>query len=188
MKKYLLIAGINGSGKSTLYQTQKNWMNMPRINTDEIVNKLGDWNDITCQMKAGKMAVSMIHDYFKNNISFQQETTLCGNSILNNISRAIKNDYFVEMHYISVNSPSIANERIKYRVAHGGHGIPEEIVIKRYKETFINLKKVLPLCNLISLYDNTDSFRRFAIYKNGELVRLSRNLPEWYKSELLDLY
>lgn len=70
----------------------------------------------------------------------------------------------------------------------GESRIPEEVVIKRYKETFTNLKKVLPLCNLISLYDNTDNFRRFAIYKNGELVRLSRNLPEWYKSELLDLY
>lgn len=28
---------------------------------------------------------------------------------------------------------------------------------------------------------NTDEFNRFAIYKNGELVRLShRTLPEWY--------
>lgn len=50
-------------------------------------------------------------------------------------------------------------------------------------ETFENLKKVLPMCDLVALYDNTEgiAFRRIAIYKNGEPIRVSRRLPEWYK-------
>lgn len=36
------------------------------------------------------------------------------------------------------------------------------------------------LCDLAALYDNTNEFRRFAIYKNGNIARLSKNVPEWY--------
>lgn len=41
MKKYIIIAGVNGAGKSTLYQTIENLKDMPRVNVDEIVRKIG---------------------------------------------------------------------------------------------------------------------------------------------------
>ena len=50
-------------------------------------------------------------------------------------------------------------------VRQGGHGIKEELIEKRYQESLLNLQKVLPLCDLAVLYDNTEKFRRFAIYK-----------------------
>lgn len=40
------------------------------------------------------------------------------------------------------------------------------------------------MCDLVSLYDNTDVFRRFAIYKNGNICLLSRNVPEWFKEHV----
>ena len=42
MKKYIIIAGVNGAGKSTLYQTLQTLQDMPRVNTDEILRKIGD--------------------------------------------------------------------------------------------------------------------------------------------------
>lgn len=71
--------------------------------------------------------------------------------------------------------------RIAERVEMGGHGIPDKDVDKRYEESLKNLHNIINLCDLVALYDNTDSFRRFAIYKSGELVRLSKNIPEWYR-------
>lgn len=47
-------------------------------------------------------------------------------------------------------------------------------------ETFQQLNFILKECNLVAFYDNTDSFRRFAICKNGELVRISHNVPKWF--------
>ncbi len=35
----------------------------------------------------------------------------------------------------------------------------------------------LPECDLAAFYDNTIEFRRFAIYKNGEPVRVSHEIP-----------
>lgn len=60
MKKYVLIAGVNGAGKSTLYQIMPNMQKMLRVNTDEIVKKIGDWRNISDVLKAGKIAVGLI--------------------------------------------------------------------------------------------------------------------------------
>ncbi|MBQ9607897.1 MAG: zeta toxin family protein [Lachnospiraceae bacterium] len=181
MKKYILIAGVNGAGKSTLYQTLDSLKDMPRVNTDEIVKDFGDWKNPADIMKAGKIAVKNIYKYFEEGITFNQETTLCGNSIIRNIEKAKTLGYKIEIHYVGVDSVQIAKERIAYRVAHGGHGIPDEDVERRYEESLKRLSQIIGLCDLIVMYDNTDSFRRFAVYENGELHKLMDELPEWYK-------
>lgn len=181
MKKYVVIAGVNGAGKSTLYQITRTLQNMLRVNTDEIVQSFGDWRNYADVAKAGKEAVRKIRSYFEAGESFNQETTLCGRSILNNIQKAKTLGYRIELHYVGLASVELAKHRIAYRVEHGGHGIPDQDVERRYEESFRNLIQILPLCDLAVLYDNTDEFNRFAIYKNGELVRLShRTIPEWY--------
>lgn len=181
MKKYILIAGVNGAGKSTLYETLDSLKDMPRINTDEIVKEIGDWKDTTVLMEAGKKAVKLLNCYLTEGISFNQETTLCGKSIMRNIRKAKKLGYFIELHYVGVDSVEIAKERVKKRVSKGGHGIPEADIEKRYLETFQNLKDILEVCDLVAFYDNTEEFRRFAIFRNGKVVRLSHILPKWIK-------
>ena len=167
MKKYILIAGVNGAGKSTLYQSIDSLKSMERVNTDEIVRTFGDWRNSMDVMKAGKIAVRKIDDFFRHGITFNQETTLCGNSILKNIDRAKSLGYVIEIHYVGVESVEIAKQRIAYRVEHGGHGIPEVDVERRYEESFARLNMLKDKCDLVVLYDNTESFIRFAIYKNG---------------------
>jgi predicted ABC-type ATPase len=88
----------------------------------------------------------------------------------------------IELHYVGVESVDIAKKRIAYRVEHGGHGIPDEDVERRYIESFKRLKSVIDKCNLAVLYDNSETFNRFAIYKDGRLVSLSEKTPLWYKN------
>lgn len=181
MKKYVLVAGTNGVGKSTLYETQDSLKDIPRVNTDDIVRSFGDWRNVADVVKAGKKALQMINDYFKDGISFSQESTLCGYSILKNIKTAKALGYIIELHYVGVETAKIAKERVAYRVAHGGHGIPEEDIERRYSESFLQLREILPMCNMAVLYDNTNSFQRFAIYRDGVLVKINDNkIPEWY--------
>ena len=181
MKKYILIAGANGAGKSTLYQSLQSLQSMPRVNTDEILREFGDWRDMADVMTAGKIAVKKIAKYFDEGITFNQETTLCGKSIINNITKAKNRGYFIELHYIGVESAEIAKERVARRIKQGGHGIAEKDIERRYIETFDNLKIVLPECDLAAFYDNTKEFRRFAIYKNGKPIRVSHEIPLWYE-------
>jgi len=104
VKKYILIAGVNGAGKSTLYQSLQSLQDMPRVNTDEILREFGDWRNMGDVIAAGKIAVKRIYQYFDEDITFNQETTLCGKSIFNNIEKAKKREYFIELHYIGVES------------------------------------------------------------------------------------
>ena len=70
MKKYIVLIGVNGAGKSTLYQVSDNLKKMPRVNTDEIVKELGDWRNLSDVLKAGKIAVRLIDEYFSKGVSF----------------------------------------------------------------------------------------------------------------------
>jgi len=180
MNRYVLIAGVNGAGKSTLYQTLDSLKEMERINTDEIVRSFGDWRNVADVIKSGKIAVRKINEYFGNRLTFNQETTLCGTGIVRNIDRARKLGYEIHLHYVGVDTVEIAKKRIAYRVEHGGHGISDADVERRYVNSLNTLKTVIGKCDLTILYDNTVRFDRFAIFQSGKCTFLSKNTPKWY--------
>ena len=184
MKKYIIFAGVNGAGKSTLYQTNSQLFDIPRINVDEIVRDFGNWKNTQDIMTAGKIAVKRLKNYIIEGISFNQETTLCGKSILRNIQLAKATGYYIELYYVGVDSAETAKERVRQRVLAGGHGIPEQDIEKRYQESLQNLKKVLPLCDLLVLYDNTDLLVNVADFENGICTRKVSKLPKWVKDVL----
>ena len=103
--------------------------------------------------------------------------------ITSSITRAKENGYLIEMHYIGLDSVEIAKERVAKRVSQGGHGVAEADIERRYIASLEAFWRVLPLCNLVAVYDNTEDFRRFAIYKDGSLVRLSHKVPKWFDNK-----
>lgn len=181
MKKYILIAGVNGAGKSTLYQTNSGLQGIPRVNTDEILREFGDWKNINDVFKAGTIALKKITQYFSEGITFNQETTLCGNAVLKYINKAKEAGYLIEIHYVGVDSVEIAKERVRQRVLDGGHGIDEEDIERRYYESFKQMNRILKECDLVVFYDNTKDFRRFAFFQRGKVRLLSRNIPKWFE-------
>lgn len=184
MKKYILLAGVNGAGKSTLFSIISSLNEIEKINLDETVSEIGDWRDSKAVVQAGRLVISRINEYFNSEKSFSQETTLCGSSILHNIQRAKDLGYYIEMHYVGLDSADTAKKRVENRVKRGGHGIPDADIERRYIETLDNLKLVLPQCDLAAIYDNTEGFRRFAIYKDGRCVRQSSCIPDWYQNAM----
>lgn len=102
---------------------------------------------------------------------------------MRNIEKAKKLGYFVELHYVGVDSAETAKERIAYRVRQGGHGIPDADVERRYVESLAKLKSIVNICDLAVLYDNTDMFRQFAVLEKGERKYWSDLIPGWYSGE-----
>ena len=179
MKRYVIFAGANGAGKTTLYQTNDMLKSMPRVNVDEIVREFGSWNVPGDVLRAGRKAVTLIKDYFNNGISFNQETTLCGKSILKNISKAKELQYRVELYFVGLDTPELAKERVLQRVKAGGHGIPEKDIERRYYQSLENLARVIPVCDHVELFDNTETFRQIATFEYGECVDKDEKLPSW---------
>ena len=62
MKKYILIAGVNGAGKSTLFSSETVFNEYEKINLDEVVRKIGNWQNEADVIKAGKIVVEKYVD------------------------------------------------------------------------------------------------------------------------------
>ena len=191
MDKYFYIfAGVNGSGKSTLYKTNflnKDIKNSIRINTDEIVYSFGDWKSSIDQIKAGKIAIQLRNKCFLEEKSFNEETTLTGRSILKIIDKAKNLDYKIHLYYIGIDNPEIAKERVKNRIARGGHGISSNLIEKRYYESLQNLEKIIYQCDSIEIYDNSKKFIRIFYYEDNQVFENNIAKVNWIKNNLKEL-
>ena len=161
--------GPNGAGKSTFYNLGTILpRDQKRINSDEILREnKGDWKNLRDQSNAMKEAVKRIKTYLQEGISLNQETTLTGNSIINNIRKAKNMGFTVRMYYVGLESADLAVARVADRVRVGGHGIEEKDIRKRYESSLQNLKTAIQLCDEVYVYDNTVSFQQVAIFKDG---------------------
>ncbi|EHR0219581.1 zeta toxin family protein [Clostridium perfringens] len=179
-KTYTLFAGVNGAGKTSIYNSiyYSNNKQEKRINTDEMVSNIGSWKDNNLQIKCARAAIKLINEYISEGISFNQETTLSGKSIIRNIKLAKKNGFYVVMNYIGVNTVEIAKERVNLRVQKGGHGIPDNDIERRYIDSLNNLKKAIEICDEIKIYDNTKLFEQVMYIKNGKLI-WKKGVPPW---------
>ena len=191
MDKYFYIfAGVNGSGKSTLYKTNflnKDIKNSIRINTDEIVYSFGSWKNSTDQIKAAKIAIQLRNKCFLEEKSFNEETTLTGRSILKIIDKAKNLDYKIHLYYIGIDNPEIAKERVKNRIARGGHGISSNLIEKRYYESLQNLEKIIYQCDSIEIYDNSKKFIRIFYYEDNQVFENDIAKVNWIKNNLKEL-
>ena len=191
MPTYTIFAGVNGAGKSTLYSTllQEKHDFGVRVNSDEIViSNGGDWRNKSDQAKAMKMAVKLIKDCMNKGISFNQETTLTGRSMINNILKAKKLGYKIIMRYVGLNSPELAIQRVAHRVIMGGHGIPEEDIKRRYYVSLSKLKELMSLIDELYIYDNSKRMNLVAKAVSGKLTLLDNDCLWLNSSHLYDRY
>ena len=173
-KRYTIFAGVNGAGKSTLFVINNSEDLGVRLNTDEIVKDAGkDWKDSAAQIEAGKKLIKLQQECFDKGLSLNRETTLNGSNIVNSIITAKKLGYEIHLRYVGVESPEIAKERVKKRIAMGGHGVSDDTIDRRFSGAIENFKKIFPYCDTINMYDNSGiSMELVATYiGNGTLKR-----------------
>ena len=187
MKKiFYLFAGVNGAGKSTLYNTESLDINIKdtvRINTDEIVRKIGNWKNNSDQIKAAKIAINLRNNCFQCGKSFNEETTLTGKTILKNIDKAKEQGYELQLFYVGLNSSDIAKERVKNRVEKGGHNIENDVIEKRYYESLKNLKKIISKFDKVYLYDNSIKYKNIFLFSDNTILFKDKNIT-WSRESI----
>lgn len=183
MQTYTIFAGVNGAGKTSIYKSiyYNENKHEKRINTDEMVARLGSWQNSNLQTKCAREAVKLIKSYISERTSFNQETTLSGKSIIKNIKIAKEKGFYIVMNYIGVESVQIAKERVRLRVSKGGHGISDGAIERRYVDSLNNLNDVIEICDEINIYDNTEVIREIINFKDGKLMWKDKNIPNWAK-------
>lgn len=186
MPTYTIFAGVNGAGKTSIYKSIYYDENKDekRINTDEMVARIGSWKDNNLQIKCAREAVRLIRQYILEGISFNQETTLSGKSIIKNIKFAKENGFYIVMNYVGVKNPEVAKERVKIRVSKGGHGISDKDIERRYYDSLKNLNEAIEICDEVNIYDNTEVLREIVYLKRGKIVWTDKRIPKWINSIL----
>jgi len=175
-KNLYIISGCNGAGKTTASYTV-----LPEVldckefvNADEIARGLSPFNPESMAIEAGRLMLQRIDDLLSQNVTFSIETTLSTKSYLNLVRRARQQGYRVSIFFFWLRTPELAVERVAERVQHGGHGIPENVIKRRYVAGINNLFNIfMPEVDFWAIYDNTEQPRRkVASCKKGAEIDL----------------
>ena len=181
-RTFTVFAGVNGAGKTSLHAVLEKVIPLgKRVNIDEIAIDMGSWSDTLIQVKAGREAIKRISEYIDAGSSFHMETTLPGATIVRHIKKAKAAGYSIRLYYIGLDNIETAIERVHRRVEKGGHGIDDNVIIKRFEYLPQRLRAIIPLCDRIVFYDNTVRFRQIAIIQNNKIIDCDRDLPQWFR-------
>lgn len=88
--------------------------------------------------------------------SFAFETTMASCSFAPFLRRCRKTGYQVTAAYVFLNSPQLAVQRVRERVAAGGHNVVKTDIVRRYHAGMRNfLRLYLPLADHWYVFNNS---------------------------------
>ena len=140
----MILAGPNGAGKSTHARYIVEGLHgIERfINPDTIASGLAGFARTSADREAGRIALDAIAEAITQRVDFAFETTLAGRRwprLLDKLERA---GFEVLLHYLWISRAELCVERVRTRVAMGGHDVPELDVRRRYLASLRNLTEL----------------------------------------------
>lgn len=159
-KKCYIIAGPNGAGKTTFANEflpiEAECLNF--INADLIAQGLSPFQPSKMAIEAGRLMIQHINECVKKNESFAFETTLSGKGYAKKIKEWKKQQYEIIIYYLRVPTVEFAIERVKFRVTQGGHNVPQQDIIRRFKKSLENFQNIYrPLADSWIVFDTSGS-------------------------------
>ncbi len=165
-----IIAGPNGAGKTTASYTL-----LPEIlhcvnfvNADEIARGLSPFSPEAVDVQAARIMLDRIEELLSQKADFGIETTLATRSYVQLVRRAQASGYKVHLLFFYLETPEQAIQRVAQRVSNGGHGIPEEVIRRRFKRGIDNLLHLyLPICDSVLIYNNIKTPAQLIVRKKS---------------------
>ncbi|MFO8032166.1 MAG: hypothetical protein R6U22_06450 [Desulfohalobiaceae bacterium] len=156
--RIIIIAGPNGAGKTTCArQLLQEFLQIHEyVNADQIALELYGCYPENDVIRPGKIMLQRMHELVAQNKEFAFETTLAPRSFAKWIKNLISRNYLFILHYVFLQSPDLAVQRVLTRVKLGGHPVPEHVVRRRYWAGIANFFKLYsPLAHTWMVYDNS---------------------------------
>lgn len=157
-KRIIIIAGPNGAGKTTFaLEYLPNEANCPLfVNADLIAEGLSPFAPDVVAVRAGRLMLEEIQRHARSGASFAFETTLAGRRYAQLIPRWQAAGYRVHLIFLRLEDEGVAIERVAGRVLQGGHGVPEEVIRRRFKLGARNFERIYRrLVDSWQIYDNS---------------------------------
>lgn len=131
---------------------------------------------------AGRIALAELDAALEAEQSFAVETTFSGKGYLARLRTARLAGWRIAVFYVGLDSPDLALQRVRMRVAAGGHDVAAEDIRRRYIRSLENLRAVVALADLVEVYDNSgppSDAHRVARIEAGRLMTALADLPTW---------
>lgn len=177
-----ILAGSNGCGKSTLTSSvREEFQQAPVLDPDAVAKSIRDTlPGADSDIEAGKRVLRRAEELIEGGQSFTVETTLSGSTYLRMAAHAKTKGFLIAVIFVGTSSVEINIERVKVRVQKGGHDVPEEDQRRRWPRTLANMKKLLPLADLVVILDNSTS-QGYCLVAAGHKGFMPWNepVPEW---------
>jgi predicted ABC-type ATPase len=183
-----VFAGPNGSGKSSIIRRVHFAGRDNLLEADAIAVRIHASDPRVAAIAAGREVLRRTQRYLQTRDEFAIETTLSGIWIVRVIGQAIARGFFVRLVYICLDSPERCIQRVRERVAQGGHSVPDNDVRRRYARSLSNARQVLKTVNEALIYDNSGPEPRLALeMRSGGPASRIGELPNWARSFVEEL-
>lgn len=193
----VVLAGVNGAGKSSIAGAALRANGGEYFNPDEAARLYRSTQTQVSQEQANSWAWRMGKERLEvaiaENLAFNFETTLGGNTIPDLLLKASTGGTPVRVFFVGLDSPEKHIARVRQRVARGGHDIPVEKIRERWEKSLVNLIRLMPYLAGLRVFDNSyeaDPAKGEApqpllllSMRNGVVVEMAepKNVPTWAK-------
>ena len=178
---FLIVAGPNGSGKSSAYQDadiESSGRSVWIINPDLLAARIRDVEGL--ELTAANLeAVVRIEAWLETSIRAHQtvgvETVLSTGKYRRLVEAAKALGFDVWLVYVLLDSPLRNVERVRLRVAKGGHAVPEAKILERHAKSLEQMPWFLDRADRAWLYDNSGATPRLIGEKRDGTVTLDKD-------------
>ncbi|HEX5313195.1 zeta toxin family protein [Aquabacterium sp.] len=157
--RLFVLAGTNGAGKSSIGGATIRARGGHYFNPDEAAARIRAEQPHLSATQANSAAwhegKRLLQQAIAQGLDYNFETTLGGRSFAKLLKDAAEAGFEVRIWYVGLASPELHLSRIKARVQHGGHDIPEADVRRRFDQSRLQLIDLLPHLTELRVYDNS---------------------------------
>ena len=90
--------------------------------------------------------------------------------------------------FVALGDPELHTERVRLRVAQGGHDIPDADIRRRYARSLFHASEAMRLADEALVLDNLGPQPETMLrLKNGQIFWRASSLPLWVQQLALDL-
>lgn len=155
----VVLAGVNGAGKSSIAGEFVETSDDFYFNPDTIARRIRALHpDISLTLAnshAWQIGKSLLEQAIAERTDYRFETTLGGRTITQLLQHAAREGHQLHVWFCGLESPELHIQRVRSRVALGGHDIPEAKMRERWTSSRENLIHLMPHIHHLRIYDNS---------------------------------
>jgi predicted ABC-type ATPase len=158
-RNVVIVGGPNGAGKTTwaVANLSSTFGIQEFVNADEIARGFSPLDPERVAAAAARAMLGRLRALVASGDSFAFETTCAGRTHARLLKQCRSAGYRLLLVYLWLPSVETAVARVARRVAHGGHGIPKDVIARRYQLGLRNVRYLyLPLVDTAIIFDNSD--------------------------------